>query len=56
MYRDILSNNIEKEEAEIIVLRKKIAILDKTIGRLKTELYSRVNIVHNVKQNRGEAL
>ena len=56
MYRDTLSSSIEKEEAEIIVLRKKIAILDKAIARYKTELYSRVNIVHNVKQDKGIAL
>ena len=56
MYKKILSSNAEEEEAEIIVLRKKIAILDRTIGRLKTKLYTRVNIVHNVKQDRKEAL
>ena len=56
MCRDILSNNIEKEEAEIVILRREIAILEKTIARYKTELYSRINIVHNVKQDRGEAL
>ena len=56
MYRDILSNNIEKEEAEIVILRREIAILEKTIARYKTELYTRVNIVHNVKQDREEAL
>ena len=56
MYKNILSSNIEREEAEIVILQKKIAVLDKTIARYKTELYSRVNIVYNVKQNRGEAL
>ena len=56
MCRDILSNNIEKEETEIVILRREIAILEKTIARYKTELYSRINIVHNVKQDRGEAL
>ena len=56
MCKDILSSNIEKEEAEIVILRREIAILDKTIARYKTELYTRVNIVHNVKQDRGETL
>ena len=56
MYKNSLSSNIEKEEEEIIILQKKIAVLDKTIARLKTELYTRVNIVHNVKQDKGEAL
>ena len=56
MYKNVLSSSIEKEEAEIVILRKKIAILDRTIGRLKTQLYSRINIVYDVKQDRGEAL
>ena len=56
MYKNILSNNIEKEKAEIIVLRKKIAVLDRTIGRLKTELYTRVNIVYNAKEELGVKL
>ena len=56
MYSRILSDNIEYEEAEIVLLRKEIVILDKTIARLKTELYARVNIVYNAKEELGEAL
>ena len=56
MYRNIINNNISEEEAEIAILQKKITVLDKTIARLKTELYTRVNIVYNFKQDRGEAL
>ena len=56
MCGNITSNNIREKKAEIIILRREIAILDKTIARLKTELYTRVNIVYNFKQDRGEAL
>ena len=56
MYKSILGFNTEREEAEIAVLRKKIAILDRAISRLRERLYILVDIVHIVKQNKGEAL
>ena len=56
MYRNIMSNNISEEEAEIVILRRGIAILEKTIARLRTEFYTRVNIVYNSKQDKKEAL
>ena len=56
MCRNILNDSVEKEEAEIALLRKKIAILDKAVARLKERLYGLVDIVHNFKQDKGEAL
>ena len=53
MCENITSNNIREKEAEIIILRREIAILDKTIARFKTELYTRINILYNAKEELG---